>query len=414
MRINVIKVGRQFLVSQMNHCVYTAAAVTVMGALKMDAPLLWLWLLVGLVPFGLYEIRCKVRNFFLFFGLHLLMPAAMFLCPVGIWSKLILFVITLIYVIVSIRIRIMEDAVNEESEYNPAAVIGAVALLTVIQKQFGQPDWEKYYMYLIFGYLACYFVYYFVDRYLRFLQVNDSSASNIPERAIFVSGLKQTLVCTGGAITLLFMTANVEWLSYILRMLGQGALAVIRFLMSFIKFEGQEEEIVKEQQSGGPGGMEGMMEPGEAGLFWIILEKLMMFAVSIGFVVLVTVMLVKGYRYLWNAFHRVRGRKEETVQEGMDVREQCDIEKSTNLGLHFLPFLNNKEKIRKMYRKRVLKGKDSIIGGLQTKELGFLTAKECCDRISQNELQQIYDKARYSEQNITAEDVKNVKAAVKN
>ena len=42
-------------------------------------------------------------------------------------------------------------------------------------------------------------------------------------------------------------------------------------------------------------------------------------------------------------------------------------------------------------------------------QLKYLTAKECCDKLSEQKLKLVYEKARYSEQTISAEDVRMAK-----
>ena len=66
-----------------------------------------------------------------------------------------------------------------------------------------------------------------------------------------------------------------------------------------------------------------------------------------------------------------------------------------------------------MYRKRVLKSKALIVGTSGNKELEYLTAKECCDKISADSLKEIYEKARYSNASITADDVRTVRTSIK-
>jgi hypothetical protein len=101
------------------------------------------------------------------------------------------------------------------------------------------------------------------------------------------------------------------------------------------------------------------------------------------------------------------------ITGNQDIRESCEIEMRNGEERNWFSFLNNSEKIRKMYRKRILRNKSSIVGDLSAEELTYLTAKECCDKIHADRLKLIYEKARYSNETITAEDVKIVKAAEK-
>jgi len=411
MNIGHIKFGRELLVTQMNHCLFVAIAITVMGLCGMDSAAIPVWLVLGVVPVLLYIIRKKVHKFFLFFGLHLILPVAAAFWPLHLLVKLLALAMVVIYLIISVRIRLIEDMPAEEENYSPYVVIGGIGGLAIIQNKFAFPEWEKYYFYLVFFYLTCYFIQFFVERYLTFLQVNDTSAGNIPKNAIFHSGLRQTVICTAGALCLFVLTANIEWLSYTLSVLGKGLLTVIRFLLSFVKHEAQEEIVETAQQSQGGGGGMGFMEPGETWLFWEVLERTFMVALGVALVVLIVKTIKRVSRFLWDAFHKDRREHAEAVTDGIDVREFCEIDKNTEKNRTWTLFLDNGEKIRKIYYKRILKGKTEILGGLSDEELNYRTAKECCDVLLAEKLQQLYEKARYSKADVTKEDVKAAKAA---
>jgi len=93
-----------------------------------------------------------------------------------------------------------------------------------------------------------------------------------------------------------------------------------------------------------------------------------------------------GIRHLWKEFYKA-SEKEEKAYSGIDIRETCTIEKTKKEGSNWFSFLNNREKIRKIYRKQVLKNKTVIIGDLVVENLGYMTAKECCDKFAAEQLQ---------------------------
>ena len=103
---------------------------------------------------------------------------------------------------------------------------------------------------------------------------------------------------------------------------------------------------------------------------------------------------------------------EEMMTAQNEVRESLIVEKrekDDDKNRSFFSFLDNKEKIRKIYKKRVTKEKATIVGTLDTENLKYYTAKECCDKLDAQNLQDVYDKVRYSEEEITADDVKAAK-----
>lgn len=409
MKKRAIEIGCDLLLFFKNHCAIVAIAMTLTAACKYDAPLFGVWMALLGIPLYLYITRKNVQNFFLFFFVQLLpvAVACMVSAPIGI--KLIALCMTVFYVISSIKIRLAE--IPQEVVFMPVVSIAIFGGAHIVEELFLKNGWGHYYFFLTFMYVIAYFFYYFLEQYLNFVLVNKNSASNIPEAEIFRSGMKQTGVYVACGVAVMLLSVNVEWLTYIIKMVGRGLLAVIRFLMSFLVMDTTETEPAQQAQ-GNSGGMQGFLEKGEAHPFWIFLEKVLMAAAFVGIVVAIIVGLVKGYQFLRKNFRKIEKKKQE-VQNGLDIRESCEIERGSGEHSRWFSFLNNTDKIRKMYRKRVLKSKALIVGASGNKELEYLTAKECCDKISADSLKEIYEKARYSNENITADDVKNVKASIK-
>ena len=409
MKKRAIEIGCDLLLFFKNHCAIVAIAMTLTGVCRYDAPLFGVWMTLLGIPLYLYITRKKVQNFFLFFFVQLLpvAVACMISAPIGI--KLIALCMTVFYVISSIKIRLAE--IPQEVVFMPVVSIAIFGGTHIIEEFFLKNGWGYYYFFLTFLYVIAYFFYYFLERYLNFVLVNKNSASNIPEAEIFRSGMKQTGVYVACGVAIMLLCVNVEWLSYIIRLVGRGLLAVIRFFVSFLVQDTVKPETTQQAQ-GNRGDMAGFLEKGEAHPFWIFLEKVLMAAVFVGIIAAIIVGLVKGYQFLRKNFRKIE-KKHQEVQNGLDIRESCEIERGSGERSRWFSFLNNTEKIRKMYRKRVLKSKALIVGTSGNKELEYLTAKECCDKISADSLKEIYEKARYSNENITADDVRNVRASIK-
>ena len=109
MKRKVIEVITELLVMQMNHLVLISGVITVLGAFGKEEPYFGLWFAMWLVPLLFYIVREKVHNFFLFFALHLFLPIVVLFTPVGVLIKLLILAMVLIYIIWSIRIRLMSE-----------------------------------------------------------------------------------------------------------------------------------------------------------------------------------------------------------------------------------------------------------------------------------------------------------------
>ena len=408
-----IEKGQDILVILMNHLVLIGFGMMVMGLFDQEKHYIWLWCVLGVVPLLLYFARVKVENFFLFFGLHLVVPVGCVFLPVWILPKVIAFAIVIVYVVWSINIR-MKGKKKGEDIFVPMFAISVLGVMTLIENMFSKKSWEAAYLWLAILYIVGYFMYSFISQYQRFLTVNESSAANIPEQEIFSSGMKQTIMFMIVSAVVLLLTANIGWVSYIVSWLGKGLLAVLRFLLSGVSYEETEElkSYVTEQVQDDMGMF---AEEGEPALFWIILENIIMAAAVIFLVGGIIFGIVIGIRYLWKHFHMAYVKEEKKLQTGIDIRETCTIEKNKKEKNKGFSLLNSRERIRKIYRKQVLKHKSEIIGDYNLENLEHMTAKECCNKMvsdnkfSPDNLKMVYEKARYSAEEITPEDLKLVK-----
>lgn len=405
-----IETGQDLLVIMNNHLMMIAFCVTAMGILKQEDHKLWFWSALLIVPLIFYWSRIKIRNFFLFFALHLAVPVAVIFLPIPVLSKALAVFISIIYFIWSVMIRIKERGYGEDV-VAPLFMTGALGIMLLVENYHSQKGWEGIYIAIAIIYVAGYFLYLFTSRYLRFLIVNESSAANIPETEIFQKGFCQSCIYTAGVVTLLVLTANLEWMSYVVSRIGKVLLNIIRFLVSGIGRAEEKLPVSMPVEQGMPD-MGMLTEAGEPALFWIILEEIALFCASllIGGVVLLGI--VKGFQYLWNGFHKNSGKDVKKINSGTDIREACTIEKNKKKESNWFLFLNNGEKIRKIYRKQVLKNKTAIIGDLDAEDLEYMTAKECCDKFAAGQLKKIYEKARYSAEEIASDDVRTAKRGI--
>ena len=96
-------------------------------------------------------------------------------------------------------------------------------------------------------------------------------------------------------------------------------------------------------------------------------------------------------------------------KDEIDVYETCGIEKIKKQRSKLSVFTDKRGKIRKIYRKKVLKNSEELIGNQDKIKLQYLTAKECCEKLDEPILKELYEKAKYSEKEITSEDIKLLK-----
>lgn len=410
MKKRIIEISREILVILMNHWVFALAALTLMGIFPVEKPYVALWPFLSVIPVAFYAIREKVQKFYLFFLLHFAFLALAVLVPLELFPKICIILITAVYIILSVRIRILEGVTRVE-QFHPIFMVVAMAVLSMALQRFSEKNWQWIYVAAVLLYFVCYFLRSFLLDYEQFLVFNASSASNLPEKAVFRSGMKQTLLFISVSVGVMLLAAGVKGLAALGNMLKNGLLGILRFLFSLLPEEAEvKEEIVEEViVPSAQSGMQELMPAGEAGKFWVILQEILLVLVTVGTIVAAVWALVKFCKYLWDRFHRSSEQVWMDSDSVRDIRENCQIERGSVRKSRIPLFRDNREKVRRIYRSRILKRKAEIIGAQPSEILAYFTAGECCQAISERELERVYEKARYTEEDISVEEVKRAR-----
>ena len=414
MKQKYLVIAEECLAIIATHCVLAGIFLTLLGCFGESEAHIWLWIVSVALPLFFYFQRRKIANFLLFLLLHIIWPVLAILITAGNFTLCVMFTLLVsVHVIMSIKNKIKDF----DKKMEAPTTFWSVAFFSVgmlMQNVWGMKSWTNYYMFLVFVYFACYYVYLYLNQYLRFMLFNKNSTANIPEKEIFTSGLTQTVIYTAGGLGILFLTSNVEWMAYIAGIFGDALLKFIRFLIENVHFSWDDNR--------GPMPEDDMYEPGdklvtdppeENELF----EAILLAVIKIFIVVLILIfvwVLIRAFRNMWESY-KINKVNEELMNASNEVRENLTIEKEAkeNKKINLFGFMDNKEKIRRFYKKRVTKEKMAIVGELDAKNLQYLTSKECCDKISADNLRNMYDKVRYSSDEITAEDVKKAKSDAK-
>lgn len=340
----------------LNHLLFIAGAITVLDLFQVNRNNILLWTILVVVPLGFYFILKRVPKL-------ILPPVFMIL-------------------------------------------LGVMSLAETIMKT---NDWSIYYYVITFLYLIGYFIYYFTKRFLDFLRLNQNTASNIPIQDIFKNGIGLTVFFSACSSVILLISANIDWVKAIADKLWSGFLMILTYIFSGIHteppLEGKEELTQKDPQLGGVNMKEFISEQTLEGIRNLMIV-LLCIAIVIGFILFLYYVyyVIKG----WEGSN-FRKKKNEKLAENEDIREYCGFEKKADKQAGNFIFRNNREKIRRLYKKKIAKQKKELIGEKESQQLNYLTAKECCDKLSEQQLKLAYEKARYSKEEITIEDVRLAK-----
>lgn len=408
---------RELLVTQMNHWVlfplYSMFAVVLSDITGTGKPHILLWLVLGIVPFSLYLGRCMLKKFRSLFALHICVILIMFVLPAEhIVFSVFYGLIGIGYVIYSCYLWSATANRQDVKTYPLLTVVSSVICLYVLHIQ-GHTEWDTTYIILLILILGVYFVIYYIEQYQNFLTVNNSSAGHIPASEMFRSGMGLVLGYTGIGTIALILFSNMEWLRRILNIFKKLMISFLNLILSL--FPNDAENIAEEIPEEALEIVEdasGMSFTEETFWLWDVLEYVIMFAV----LVLLIFALIKLALFLARFIKaKLKGfsmhKSEDSEEEVLDVREKCDIVKNQNRNRSF-PFLNLSptERIRSYYKKRILSSRSDFPQGGENK-LNLYTARESSKILEREKLADIYEKARYSNQECDSEDVRRMKEA---
>ena len=428
MKQSKVHIFQEFLTTQINFLIFYPFALTVVTLFRnlepSEIPAFPIWFLGGLIPFGFYLVRQKVHHFlplvlFHGVGVGIYYVLAQFLVSgEHSVSKVFFMLVGIGFTIYSIYLRLMTDSFMDGMVAMPFAV-GFVAVAIYAQHYLGNKEWDSYYKLPLIIVLAFYFLNYYLREYSNFLVVNASSTGILPEKEIFHSGMRLTVLYTLIGVVILICTAQYSWLQNILTALKALITKILRFIFSLFPEREQEEITIIQNEIVSGQGME-LPEAGEPALFWKIFEVIAVIALMVCLLLVIYFSLRKFFAFVIKMMQK-RGiaPKNIVTYEAVDVREKCEIKKKINRRnspLEMLGFLDAKEKIRRIYKKKASGYKPSPLmeKSLNQKEfsqekLGFYTVREMESFMASGEFASIYEKARYSSEPCTAQDVKMMK-----
>lgn len=316
----------------------------------------------------------------------------------------------LAYAILSLMAQMKDKLYTEPIQLPVGVVISAIAIW--LQHYQGTNQWDSYYVFCLIGTISLFFIIFYLQHYLEFLSVNQSSAGYLPASEMFRSGLGLTLAYTFLGAVVLTISTHFEWLSQIVSYIKEFFIWLLRLLFSRLpKGTPEEEQQIIEQFPDTPTDV--FLPQEEPFWLWGVLWQIVVFVFLAAVFLAMAKLLLRLLCWL-RAYIVSHSVKDDLREEGIfDIRERCEIEQRH--GKKNLPLFGSfscRERIRKLYKKKLL----SSSGQMPEKErnhLGYHTAREWERKLETAGMAEVYERARYSDQEVTGMDVKKMKAACK-
>lgn len=409
----------ELLTQQMNHWMLFSLVLTAMGCMSqyfpdIEKPDILMWVCCGILPVLTFLVRRKVTRFFPFMLCNLIVLTLTFAIPAHhIVSRGLCILCGVGYLIHTFLLRIKADTMFS-TPFHPAVGIGLSLFGIFFLRQVNNTDWDSYYAFSLIGCLALYLFIYYMNHYLSFLSVNESSSSSIPASEMFRSGMGLAAGYTMFGTVLLLLCMNLSWLEYLLNLLKKGLIIVLRFLFSLFPDSSPAEALPQESFS--DQNSTGVLDlpPGESSRFWEIMEIICVAVFFCAAVVCSIKFLLWIIRFIKESFGQSFRRRQWDVEEdgAQDIREKCSFAKTASAKSRhsFFGSLSPGERIRRLYQKKLLGASAALVKG-ENEKLALLTAREAEGKLGAEGMAVIYEKVRYSEENVSAQDVKRMKEA---
>lgn len=370
------------------------------------------WALCGIFPLCSKFLTLKISNKIIYIISHVIVAAGIVFSEVCLSENYPLYIMALvIYFAIAMFMRFVHNKFLTNGMYSLIIPLATSVISLLVLDSIDYAFFEDYYIMFIVILIIVYVLGYYFEHYLSSITKNEGSAGNMPSEAIFKSGFTMVLglllVILVGICIIINSDVIREFFDKIRDMILDG----IAYVMGILGNSNTDDIGAITEQ------LEFKQEPETTDsdflrvfnqIFWTCLY------------IFVTVVIGFGLYFIFNMivnFFRDKMDNPPKVHienAGKDVRESVwqkdGFKKKEKKGL----FLNDTQKVRRMYQKKILSDKEFIKNEKShNKKMQATTAREYSEYINNMTIADIYEKARYSGQPCDKEDVKRMKEACK-
>lgn len=406
---------KAFLATQLNYipalCVIFAIYF---GILKQD-PSEWKLALLAILPFGFFLIRRFVNNIILFFVLHVIWAVWPFLIASNLAEKIIFLLMAVVYFAVSVYFKVTKHISEDGVLY-----VAMTAILAVVSYFFSASgSGENKAMniaVLAIIYVVYFLIYEYFTGYINYIRNNEVSNQSIPKKHIFKTSISALVGFSTLFVGFSMLLLRVNWFSGVINKIRA---LIERFIIWLLSFAPE----AMEQGSGGEGSQNvdevyqnvSHLEPKHE--LPPEINEMVSNIVTVGaYIISVVAILALAYAIFRAIVAAFKVKHEENEEEVVLVKEKVtkinkkEREKKTKEN-----YFSKDKKIRKMYEDIVWKKNlgpkpDKNEKAIVANRLSHQTPKEQCKYLLSGEtIRRMYEKARYSGQAMTKDDVRAMK-----
>lgn len=415
-----IEIVRNLLAEILNYLLLFMVAHVLMTDFVMQRMHPGLWILLAAVPLYYYMLREICGKLMFFLALHFLPPTAIFFLPgIEVAEKVMLLAVTLIFLLLSVHKRVSSDIWGIGAAL-PVPAVGLTLGLYILDGIQAQGRDGMFLLQLLIVFLAGYFAYYFLSQFLHYVDVNNRTTDSIPVGNVFFSSSALASGFIAAAFAVTTLCSNRELASRIGALLRQGVVTFLTFLFSLIP-KGEMQEELQLLSGGQNASVDALVEEIEPSLLMKIMDVILSLGAMVILALLLGAVVTGMIRFIREGFRTGRRMRREAEEKQADlverikIREEGKEEERKSFWKRLEHTLSPQERIRRLYRKTLLKSAPTWEGEEKARLLKCGTARECCRYLFPGaekealELAGLYEKARYSSGSCKGEDVKRVR-----
>lgn len=399
---------REYFISQTNHWFFYVA-VLLYSATQLENPTVGdgiCWFILGFLPLILYIIRDSVEQFAIVAVLHLLLFSSIFFLPVSDPSvRRIFMMFSLLYSAASFLKAL--SSTGKLSRAVPLYI--SLPIYAVVPFYYDIKEipvsYFPYCMAMIL-FILNWFLAFFLDKYLYFIAVNTETASTMPKERIFRSGLKFSVLylsIAGSILTLISIFTIPGQFYRDVRLWFRDKLKMLLSLLlsGYVPDENGPlpTELANDVATGAF-----TPESGGPAFFWVIMEYVAKFFLSILLPVAFIYIVYRLLRFLLRIRYHFSPEEEE-AEEDEDIHESLSPKSTPIFQEEKEKFMSITQQIRFLFKRKALSTTD------EPESLRCVTAREFAEEQHNLSLAEIYEKARYSQKTCDREDLKKMQAA---
>lgn len=415
--IRKIEVAGNCLAELMIAMIVITVEIVLMIDFMEQAPDLKLILLQAAVPLLFYFLREKCSFIVLFFLLHGLSVWGSFTLAGNVLAEKVIFGIgTMVFAALSIY-KMLGRGEKSMPAPHPFLVLLFFFICYLVDAGQMNGDAGVYLLQLATIYFSFWFLYYFLKKFVTFMNINHLFMEGIPIKKVFVSASILSL----GFSTLSYLIINLCTNKELWDAVG------VRFAGWVKGILGQLFSLMPETEAPTGNGLIGVEDIGDFGnassevsRFAEIADMIVRLLGDILLVVLLILAMAALIRLIRKAFQWMKKKGGLQWEEPEDQIEVLDRKKEKKAIKKENPrhiFSGTpQQKIRKLYYKTLIKKHHVLKEEKTEKLLRYGTARECMGEMfadmqeKAGSCAKLYEKARYGRENCTAEDVKEMKA----